>query len=853
MADASDTMRYLVKQIDIAPAGTREEGQAAKSLSEVFHEHGLETANKSFRFSSMGKTFVALLAGVVGVAGILSGVSGGVLPVIMLVLGLVASALYVLEVFGVFKTVSRIGPAGSSQNVVARHPAATTVNGQKARPVVVIAHYDTPRADLLSIPAIAPVKPYLPAILLGCMAVDVVAMFLQILPLPQVVLNVAWAVAIVASIVPVLWAINAVLHRFAMPFTVGANDNKASVAAVFGLLDRVRPLQGGQGFGPDDALYAEQDLMSSEPQETAVDLDSDVSTSPVRRRRVPRGGVTVEEEAAPRSVRREPALKRPVRYGATVVRELGILPESCVIEYVEAPSSHVASVHRASEAHRSAQEEEVVEGSTVVMSLDAMREGADDASRVIPAQDVTVTNEPGPAVAEQDDKDAAADAIMADIVGNGVLSGSAAPEPDAVPVPAPAAATSLMQPVQVQPEPPRQAPFKVITSSDDYDVELLNTPVAMPPDVAEHSAQVSTAFSVDDPDIFSAGVVNDPSWGTSTFTPVSAGRRILSDIPDPAVAAVDPFSVTSIEPVGGYNPEDFSSIDFETGTHQALTPHMIESERRRALDGFSAEITDQPKRSRKAKKGRQGRISHQAARMQAELQEESFNDWLGLDEDFDARTGGQEIGSWDNFADDQSIPGAQGLNGDQYGSGDPRRWQGGAARARRGSRRSSENGAPEVRRAAMTLGDRELIAHEIWFVLTGASEADHAGVEDFLHTYRNDLRGAYFVNLECIGVGRDALVLEEGLGRHTKADRRLVNLFGGASTNINRPLALTRMNWRDTEATPLLRQGCRAVTVCGMDRGVPANARWVGDTPEKVDPAMIDDVVDMVVEVIKNA
>ena len=28
-------MRYLVKQVDIAPAGTREEGEAAKNLSVV--------------------------------------------------------------------------------------------------------------------------------------------------------------------------------------------------------------------------------------------------------------------------------------------------------------------------------------------------------------------------------------------------------------------------------------------------------------------------------------------------------------------------------------------------------------------------------------------------------------------------------------------------------------------------------------------------------------------------------------------------------------------------------------------------------------------------------------------------
>ena len=120
MADASDTMRYLVKSFDIAPAGTREEGQAAKGLSEVFHEHGLETANKSFRYSSLGKVPQAACLALAGVAGILSGFAGGALPIVMFAIAAVMGVLYGLEAIGI-KTVSRIGASGSSQNVVARY------------------------------------------------------------------------------------------------------------------------------------------------------------------------------------------------------------------------------------------------------------------------------------------------------------------------------------------------------------------------------------------------------------------------------------------------------------------------------------------------------------------------------------------------------------------------------------------------------------------------------------------------------------------------------------------------------------------------------------------------------------
>ena len=64
---------------------------------------------------------------------------------------------------------------------------------------------------------------------------------------------------------------------------------------------------------------------------------------------------------------------------------------------------------------------------------------------------------------------------------------------------------------------------------------------------------------------------------------------------------------------------------------------------------------------------------------------------------------------------------------------------------------------------------------------------------------------------------------------------------------------LERMPWRASDASIALEQGCRAVTLCGVQDGVPANAHWTGDSPEKLDMNAIEDAVDMVVEVIKNA
>ena len=49
-----------------------------------------------------------------------------------------------------------------------------------------------------------------------------------------------------------------------------------------------------------------------------------------------------------------------------------------------------------------------------------------------------------------------------------------------------------------------------------------------------------------------------------------------------------------------------------------------------------------------------------------------------------------------------------------------------------------------------------------------------------------------------------------------------------------------------------MRQGFRGVTVSGVDKGTPARARWVDDVPEHVSTDKINDIVDILVEVIKR-
>ena len=128
-----------------------------------------------------------------------------------------------------------------------------------------------------------------------------------------------------------------------------------------------------------------------------------------------------------------------------------------------------------------------------------------------------------------------------------------------------------------------------------------------------------------------------------------------------------------------------------------------------------------------------------------------MSDWLGVEDDYDAKKSGRGIGSWDNFEDDNDG------------------WKGGAT--------SSDGASSEdMLSAVASMGDDELLGHDIWFVATGASDCDGAGMKAFLASHRDKLRGVFFINLESVGAGRLSVVTVEGEQQLLKGDRRIMNL-----------------------------------------------------------------------------
>lgn len=254
MATTRKYLNHLLQTVGITPACSEEERLAAEQLAEVFRKHGFQPEIQEFSASGRPRQIRAALGVLVFVGALLAGF-GGVAGAVGVLLTLVAAALYVLERQGVI-SFSLFGGAGYSQNVVAYHKAAGPLASPRNRPVVVVAHYDSPRADLFSQFPYAAYKPTITKLLPYLMVAPAVIAVVRLLPVPGALKVVLWLAALACALVPLANAVGVIANQFVLPYTTGSVCNKSSVAALLGVMDAVAPYGEGEEF-PDDVPFEE--------------------------------------------------------------------------------------------------------------------------------------------------------------------------------------------------------------------------------------------------------------------------------------------------------------------------------------------------------------------------------------------------------------------------------------------------------------------------------------------------------------------------------------------------------------------------------------------------------------------
>ena len=1029
MANTQNYINHLLQNTGITPACSEEERLAAEDIAQIFRNHGFDPEVQEFNAPAPSRMAFAV-TGILAFAGaLLMGIGGGI-GLVGTLLAIVGAVLYVLERTG-RPVISRLGKTGVSQNVIAYHKASGPLASPRNRPVVVVAHYDSPRAELLAREPYAPYRALIAKLLPIATIAPAAIAILRILPLPGVLKVLLWIVAILASLVALANAANIISNRFVLPYTSGSVCNKSSVAAMLGVMDNVAPYQGENEFPDDipfDTYFGEQKRRAEEMARAAAEYaaaqqqndygntieyeepaytedeygqpiapegeqgeafdeqidgfegasadetligviapESQVQDIPAEEPVADESTAeSAEEPAAAEQAEPEPKLYRNaagnIRFGSDAIRALGMLPESCTLDYEEGeeptfepapqpdpvvaaqpdeanaieteadaetaidsaagldvmapapapeeldnteddydaypqrvsyendtdfsaelpvttPHADIASAFSsigASASHffkgafekgkklvddfeekrAAAREAAEREAAAQQQAAEAERERAaqefeqNDAEQPVsvdvadattsfeapqpsPADvagetatfetqqpvdstvsfDATMTFEKqGTAIAEPlsapvEDEPAAPDTVEDQSVAEQVAADSSEPEPEPVAPEAPQADESRPYSTQIFTMPAPSDPGATVANAAPSQAETVDAPMA------QISSQASPRPNMNVPDPASAPApmpsasplasVPDPSIPSMQQANV-ASRTSLFDLPDPSAQVNDPFATAQ-------GPEPTSA---------PVVPPMPVTSDVQPLETISAPAAPAAKPQKRGLGGLFGR--------KKKNEQDSMSDWLGVEDDCDAKKSGRGIGSWDNFEDDDDG------------------WKGGAA--------SSDGASAEDMLAAVaSMGDDELLGHDIWFVATGASDCDGAGMKEFLAAHRDKLRGVFFINLESIGAGRLSVVTVEGEQQLLKGDRRIMNLVNKVCKSFHVDCGAFEMPYAKTDAYAALEASRRALTIAGVDGPRLACAHTEDDLPCNVNPTNIATVSEVVTEVIRRS
>ena len=954
MANTQKYLNHLLQNTGITPACSEEERAAADIIAKTFSDHGFEPQVQEFSASGSAKIVQAVLGIVAFIGAVLMGI-GGIVGIIGLLLAVVAAVLFTMERNG-RPVLSQLGAGGLSQNVIAYHKASGPLASPRNRPVVVVAHYDSPRADLLCQEPYASYRPLLVKLLPFAMLAPAIIAVVRLLPLPDAAKVILWILAIVAALIPLANAVAIIANRFVLPYTTGAVCNKASVAAMLGVMDAVSPYQGaGEEFSADvpfEEYFAEQRRIAEEalaaaeaaaaaemeyphegeavetaepddeieaadgaetvsdgedvpaelipvaddepePDATAA-FETLTSSSAVSMGATDvlaveelAGGEPVEETTAeaedtatdddtvdtPENAEaddageayqsseeaNEPSIVNAAgnyRFGAEAIRGLGMLSDSCSIVYEEdetprseEPTASEAQTDVSDEiddadqddldpadvAFDGAEDQPVdetdpveseyvpeddenleeqhfeIDAEPIEVAPEDIEELDDDEPSVEPiAEDVDeFEEEETEDVAEDEDVDESAPEVSDDDSAQDELPMMPVTDEgsDALEHEHDAESTQIFQPVSQSADDPSHTiamPSQPVETVDSLMAEIASSVPA--PKQAPRQRTITVPSTADVP---------------ATRIPETANRASLFDLPDPSAVPVDPFaSPVEHADMGTSDADAASARNAFTviGSDGPASQHAGASTVADRVETISAPAPASEKKPRGL-----GRLFNRKKK-----QQDSMSEWLGVDGDFDAKRDGSDIGSWDNFDDDDSG------------------WKGGAA----GVEGVTED---ELRGAVTSMGDDELLGHDIWFVATGASENGNAGIQAFLNEHRDKLRGVFLINLECVGAGQVAMLATEGERRVFKGDKRIMKLVSRVSSDFHHEYGAVDMPYVTTDAYPAMSMSLRSLTLGGIEGSGFALGHTEEDQPFNVDPENVALVSDVVTEVIRRS
>ena len=908
MAMTHDYLDYLNQRVDIAPANSQEELQAAETIAALMSQHNLEPSIEEFDAPSLSGLGAAILAIVAFVGVLVSGFGILVLTLVGLLLAAIPAILAIMRLFGREPSLT-LGPQARSQNVVAVHRAAGPLVTKGSRRIVVIAHYDTPRENFLYTSPLAPYLPLLVKAAAPCSYAAAVCALVQLLGfIPAPARVIVWILGILACVPGLVMAAGAIHERMSS-CTLGANDNKSGVAALLGVMENVRP----SGLVPTPREPEQsRDLEEVEDAEETFGEPSDEIDEP--------SSAPLEHVAA----RPAPVEVVGVRHGEEVLRELQILPETCEIEYyVPEPAPAPAPSFRPTS-----------------LPLVDVASPTDDEPVVAPEEeyDTTVTAEEGPLAGVLGSlKGFAHSAVerIQSLVRSHGGPGAGGEEPQEISRGGAAAEAARAAAQSSERDPETSEESESWTMGDaPAPAERVTEPEGTPDEASEFEAEIDEILAapapeseaidddlnepepatfdgdLDEPETFDDDLdepeaidddLDEPELletdqtdeisdeegveGTAPMRPLSSGEVSREDI-----MSTGRFSIVMDDEEHGVGPKDTSGLtaidestldidqpapkrprpsapdDPEWGK-ASFRPSVSNVARRATLfdlpDPEGAETDPLGDSSATSSSARRTSPAPETV-LRSDAPEETEDapvisspqpiETLASEHRKSAGSGflGKLKGMFSGKGDAESN-----WLGSDDADGEDGTWRGGAA-TRSGLRLVGEDeGAPsddELRGAALALGDEALIAHDIWFVALGGTSLDHAGMRSFLAEHRSEIRGSFVINLDCVGAGDLTLLSHEGRTVKRRADRRLGRILTNVAKDVHVELGQRDFSWTSTDAWVAMRSSLRALTIMGVDEnGLPALSHTPMDDPENVSGDQTALVAEMVTEAIRRS
>ena len=136
---------------------------------------------------------------------------------------------------------------------------------------------------------------------------------------------------------------------------------------------------------------------------------------------------------------------------------------------------------------------------------------------------------------------------------------------------------------------------------------------------------------------------------------------------------------------------------------------------------------------------------------------------------------------------------------------------------------------------------------DVWAVATGRGAVGGRGMIALLHRHHRQLKDAFFVNIDHVGVGKTRIVTREGVMFGFRASGKLVRLAKAASGKAkNLEVSKGRCRVKKSDAMVARVRGYRAITIGGLKGGSYAGWRNADDVNDSIDRESLDHAVKLV-------